>query len=87
MIGVVAHDHNLPLVYSAPFLCTDNAVMIGWMGWELINAEQDVDIRDCVVNALKKIPLGSYVEGFVSSQTDSYNNFKKVMTNRNYIKK
>ena len=40
--------------------------MIAWMGWELINAEQDVDIRDITVNGLKRIPLGSYVEGLMN---------------------
>jgi hypothetical protein len=37
--------------------------MIAWMGWELKNAQQDVDIRGKVLNGLKKIPLGSYAEG------------------------
>jgi hypothetical protein len=36
------------------------------MGWELMKAEQDIDIRDVTVNALKKIPLGSYVEGMLN---------------------
>jgi hypothetical protein len=40
--------------------------MIAWMGWELLNSEQDVDIRDVTVNALRKIPLGSYVEGLLN---------------------
>ena len=37
------------------------------MGWELMNEEQDVDIANVTVNALKRIPLGSYVEGLVNS--------------------
>ena len=40
--------------------------MIAWMGWELMNAEQNVDIRDSNVQPMKRIPLGSYVEGFVN---------------------
>lgn len=44
--------------------------MIGWMGWELMNAEQDVDIRNMNLNALKRLPLGSYVEGFVNSKNN-----------------
>lgn len=47
-------------------MCTDNATMIAWMGWELMNCGQDVDIRELNVNALKKIPLGSYVEGLIN---------------------
>lgn len=39
--------------------------MIAWVGWELINAAQDVDITGCHVNALRKLPLGSYVEGLI----------------------
>ena len=42
--------------------------MIAWMGWELINAEQDVSIKGKIVNGLKTIPLGSYVEGLVNVQ-------------------
>jgi hypothetical protein len=53
--------------------------MIAWMGWELINAEQDVDIADRTVNALKRIPLGSYVEGFIQSSQD-IRGPQKVMT-------
>lgn len=40
--------------------------MIAWMGWELMNAEQNVDIRGHDMNAMKKIPLGSYVEGLLN---------------------
>lgn len=58
--------NNLDVLYSDKALCTDNASMIGWMGWELINAEQDVCIRDSRVNAIKKLPLGNYVEGLVN---------------------
>ncbi len=65
LLRPVAEKHQTPLVYSPPALCTDNASMIGWLGWELINAEQDVDIRDVTVNGIKRIPLGSYVEGLV----------------------
>ena len=57
---------DLELLFSEKALCTDNASMIGWMGWELINAQQDVCIRDGRVNAIKKLPLGNYVEGLVN---------------------
>ena len=57
--------------------------MIAWMGWELLNAEQDVDIRDMKVNALKKIPLGSYIEGLVHHKAGSLtSNYKKLGTNK-----
>ena len=79
----VARENQMPLIYSPPHLCTDNAAMIAWMGWELMNAEQDVDIRDCTVNALKKIPLGSYVEGFVNAKSNMPN-YKKIMTPKNF---
>lgn len=45
MIGESAEAHGMSLLYSEPKYCTDNAAMIAWMGWELMNAEQDVDIR------------------------------------------
>lgn len=83
MIGKLANEHSLPLVYSPPHLCTDNAAMIAWMGWELRNADQDVDIRDVTVNALKKLPLGSYVEGFVNVKSN-LPGYKKIMTTKHF---
>lgn len=38
MIDEVASAHKLPFLHSEPRYCTDNAAMIGWMGWELLNA-------------------------------------------------
>jgi hypothetical protein len=35
--------------------------MIAWMGHELINAQQEVDIRNIEVAPHRKLPLGSYV--------------------------
>lgn len=67
----LAQKFGVPCTYSEPQYCTDNASMIAWMGWELINAEQDVDIRDSNVQGIKKMPLGSYVEGFVNAPKDS----------------
>ena len=40
--------------------------MIAWLGWELLNAEQDVDVRGVNLHGFKKIPLGSYVEGLLN---------------------
>ena len=61
--------------------------MIAWMGWELMNAEQDVDIRDVTVNALKKIPLGSYVEGMLNVGKVMQSGISKVMTRGKYEQK
>lgn len=44
----------------------NNAATVGWMAWELINAELDVDIREKNIKGLKKIPLGSYVENLIN---------------------
>ena len=77
----------MPLVYSQPQYCTDNAAMIGWMGWELLNADQDVCIRDSIVNGIKKIPLGSYVEGLINTKTTALPGYKKVMTVKNFDRK
>ena len=83
----VADSFDLPLIYSPPALSTDNAAMIAWMGWELMNAEQDVDIRDVTVNALKKIPLGSYVEGMLNVGKVMQSGINKVMTRVKYEQK
>ena len=50
-------------------LCTDNAAMIAWMGWELINSGLDVDISKEDIDKIvphTKIPLGSYAEAQVN---------------------
>lgn len=52
--------------------------MIAWTGWELMNAEQDVDIRGKKLNGLKRLPLGSYVEGLISIKSPEQPN--KVST-------
>jgi tRNA A37 threonylcarbamoyltransferase TsaD len=31
--------YKIPSIYAPPNMCTDNAAMIAWLGWELINAE------------------------------------------------
>jgi hypothetical protein len=83
MMKKVADQHNLPLTYSSPHLCTDNAAMIAWMGWELLNAQQNVDISGSTINALKSIPLGSYVEGLINQKSlHLLPGLNKVTTNR-----
>jgi len=57
-----ASKNGLPIYRASKSLCSDNAAMIAWMGWELKYAEQDVDIRQYNVEALDRIPLGSFVE-------------------------
>ncbi len=39
MFSKMADEFNLPLITSPKALCTDNASMIAWTGWELINAQ------------------------------------------------
>ena len=38
MYGKLAQEYKLPLTTSPRALCTDNASMIAWTGWELLNA-------------------------------------------------
>lgn len=65
MFKKLADEFDVPFTYSPKNVSTDNASMIAWVGWELINAEQDVDIKDRNMNGLRRIPLGSYVEGLI----------------------
>lgn len=39
MYGKIAQEYQLPLTTSPRALCTDNAAMIAWTGWELLNAQ------------------------------------------------
>jgi tRNA A37 threonylcarbamoyltransferase TsaD len=66
MLEKICKKYSLPNVTAPVELCTDNAAMIAWMGWELINAEQEFDVRGQDVQGMKKIPLGSYVEGLIN---------------------
>ena len=44
-----------------------------------------MDIREVNVNALKKIPLGSYVEGLLNvPKAKNFAGFQKVMTRHTY---
>ena len=45
MVEHQASAFDLPMIAAPPSLCTDNAAMIAWMGHELRNVEQDVDLR------------------------------------------
>ena len=41
----IANIYEMPLTRNPSHLCTDNAAMIAWMGWESINAQMNLDIR------------------------------------------
>ena len=48
--------------------------MIAWNAWELIAAEQDVDISDTLVFGHRKVPLGNYItEVLVKKSKDRIN--------------
>ena len=38
------------------------------MGWELKNANEDVDISNCKIDAFEKLPLGSYFEDILNDE-------------------
>ena len=67
-IKAIADIYELPMLTNPPSLCTDNAAMIAWMGWELKNSRLDVDLSgedEEKIVPHTKIPLGSYAEGFM----------------------
>lgn len=52
----------IDVVRPPKHLTGDNGAMIGWMAWELIESQKDVDIKgNKEIKALHKVPLGSYV--------------------------
>ena len=61
MIKMLSQEYNFEMNACPAELCTDNAAMIAWTGWELKNALQDVDIRGIRTDGHRSIPLGSYV--------------------------
>lgn len=69
MIRVLAKEYNHEVNACPADLCTDNAAMIAWMGWELKNALQDVDIRNIRTDGHRSIPLGSYVRDHMIVKT------------------
>ena len=42
------------------------------MGWELKNADEDVDICNCKIDAFEKLPLGSYFEDIFNNDEKSF---------------
>lgn len=63
----ITGELEIPLISNPIDLCTDNAAMIAWMGWEMKNNGSNVDLRqfDSKINAMAKIPLGSFTEDIV----------------------
>jgi hypothetical protein len=69
----------MPLIWNPKDLCTDNAAMIAWMGWELINAGMNVDIKNSgKINDISHhiFPLGSHTIDFINIKSNSLNNMK-----------
>ena len=60
-------------------LNTDNGAMIAWTGWELIQAQQDVDLRDLPdIQGVRKIPLGSFVKDKIQKTKKIYLDNKQI---------
>ena len=74
MVNILSHEYNHQMNVCPADLCTDNAAMIAWMGWELKNSMQDVDIRNIRVDGHKSIPLGSYVRDHMVFKGKKHNN-------------
>ena len=41
----ITGELEIPLISNPIDLCTDNAAMIAWMGWEMKNNGSNVDLR------------------------------------------
>ena len=68
MLEINAQKYGLN-VYTCPLdICVDNGAMIAWNGWELKNAEQDVDIGHMNIRGHSKIPLGNYLIDHLKKQ-------------------
>jgi hypothetical protein len=73
----------MPLIWNPKDLCTDNAAMIAWMGWESINAGMDVDIKVSEkINDLSHhiFPLGSHAIDFIEIKHKTLKNM--IIINR-----
>ena len=69
----------MPLKRNPLDLCTDNAAMIAWMGWELINAQMNVDIRSIgKFNDLSHnvFPLGNHTQDLIDIKSKSLRTIK-----------
>lgn len=62
--------------------------MIAWMGWELINCNQHVDLTEFDLEKIipqTKIPLGSYAEGQIHIKSNTLKVIRKMhQESKNY---
>ena len=57
----IAHMYGVRMTRSPLPMCTDNAAMISWMGWELLNSGKAVNVLGENLQPHVKIPLGNYI--------------------------
>ena len=62
----ISNLYNLKVVNSNSKIAFSSAVEAVWMGWELKNANEDVDISNCKIEAFERLPLGSYFEDILN---------------------
>ena len=69
----------MPLYYNPKSVCTDNAAMIAWMGWEIKNAGMDFDLRNGN-NTLTyhKLPLGSHTIDLINIKSKTLRTMKQL---------
>ena len=60
--------YSVPLTTNQLSLCTDNAAMIAWMGWELKNSGCDTNLRAFDKPSIPQtvMPLGNYSDFYSS---------------------
>lgn len=66
MVTRRAAHYKLPVVVPRADLCGANAASVAWMGHELRNVDQDVDLRTISAIPSVKVPLGSYMSDLIS---------------------
>ena len=70
----------MPLVRNSIDFCTDNAAMIGWMGWEIKNSLMDIDLRkysDSIASlSYHKLPLGNYAIDMINIKSKTLRTMK-----------
>ena len=75
MMETMCQERNAKVCATDMRFCIDNGAMIAWTAWELIRAEQDVDIRDIEVQGHSKIPLGNFItENLIKPNDKIYSN-------------
>ena len=76
MIEVSSAKYGLDVLTCPLDICVDNGAMIAWNGWELKNANQDVDIRDMQISGHRKVPLGNYMTEHLFKIKESQMSYK-----------